>query len=450
MERLANSIRRFSYHGLRRLTGWQRRIRERFTPAGRLVLVALFVGALFGIDTRQSLSFQLFSLAFALLLVSWLFSLTFRGRFTARRRLPRYATVGERCAYRVELTSLGGRHREGLSLEEGRADPRPSLERFLSTPAPGEGGVNPFDRLLGYPRWRWLTQRGARVADAPERPLPPLAPGEVVEVELALTAARRGWLRLPELRVQRADPLGLSRGVVRTGRAERLLVLPRRYPVPPQRPSGKRRLQPGGVNLASSVGESQEFMGLRDYRPGDSPRHIHWPAWARSGRPVVKEFQDEYFSRQALILDSFADGLKGAGDEPNFEAAVSVAASFVEPLGNGDALLDLMFVADRAYRFTGGRGLASNQRLIEILAAVELSTDRTIDDLAVAVRGHAAQLSAALCVLLAWDRPRRELVAQLRGMGVATRVVVMGGGEATEADLHFIDPARIAEGLMRL
>jgi len=79
-----------------------------------------------------------------------------------------------------------------------------------------------------------------------------------------------------------------------------------------------------GVALASNVGQSEEFVSLRDYRRGDPLRHIHWRSWAKAGKPVVKEFEDEFFVRHALVLDTFID-------DPHselFEEAVSVAASF--------------------------------------------------------------------------------------------------------------------------
>jgi uncharacterized protein (DUF58 family) len=233
-----------------------------------------------------------------------------------------------------------------------------------------------------------------------------------------------------------------------------LLVLPRRYPVARLQAPGHRRLQPGGVSLASSVGDSQEYMGLRNYRPGDSPRHIHWAAWARSGEPVVKEYQDEYFARQALVLDSYAPPERAA----ELEAAVSVAASLVEPLQGPDSLLDLMFVGERAYTFTAGRGLASSQGLLEILACVQPSRGTDFPVLTKAVLQHAPRLSACLCVLLAWDESRRELVARLRALALPVRVILIGGeddpdpGPLTDrpADLIKLDPARLAEGLARL
>jgi uncharacterized protein (DUF58 family) len=118
-------------------------------------------------------------------------------------------------------------------------------------------------------------------------------------------AYRRGTLRLTGATVARADPLGLVRGLARIELPDKLIVLPRRYSLPRLTLPGSRRYQHGGVTLASSVGESEEFMSLRDYRPGDPLQRIHWKSYARSGKPVVKEYQDEFFERHALVLDTF-------------------------------------------------------------------------------------------------------------------------------------------------
>jgi hypothetical protein len=444
----------WSWHSMRRLTGLQERVRRRFTPAGQVVLIGTLIAGLFGVDTRQTLAFQAFGLGMALLLVAWLGSLRRPRGLVARRLLPSHATVGIPCRYRVEVEQHGGKPIAGLVLDERMPDPRPDLQTFLHVRAPGEKNVNPVDRLFGYPRWRWLVEQGSWVAPGSPVSLPQLTPGTIHSVDIALTPRRRGVLHLDGLHIGRSDPLGLGRKRVQVAQRDRLVVLPRRFPIPIQRPPGRRRLQPGGVSLASVVGDAQEFIGLRDYRLGDSPRYIDWAAWARSGKPVVKEYQDEYFSRQALILDSFAL----PGREAAFEAAVSVAASFVEPLQGPDALLDLMFVADRAYTLTGGRGLLSAQALLEVLACVQPVRKGGFDNLSQSVLTHAPLLSAGVCVLLEWDEARRALVQQLRALDLPLRVLVVGGAEAADpgpmvdrpGDLHWLDPDGLAEGLAAL
>lgn len=183
-----------------------------------------------------------------------------------------------------------------------------------------------------------------------------------------------------------------------------------------------RRYQHGGVHLAQSVGEENEFIGLRDYRPGDPPRRIHWRSFAKRGEPVVKEFQDEFFVRYGLLLDSFVTGVA----ETRFEAAISAAASIAAAERSAEVLLDLLFVGDQAYCFTAGRGLGQTEQLLEILACVTPQRDQPFSSLSALLNSHALTLSACVCILLDWDVERRQLLNLLRSRGVETVALVIG------------------------
>jgi hypothetical protein len=49
--------------------------------------------------------------------------------------------------------------------------------------------------------------------------------------------------------------------------------------------------------------QQQEYHGLREYRPGDSPRWIHWRTTARVGKPMVKEFEQQNDQDIAILVD---------------------------------------------------------------------------------------------------------------------------------------------------
>ena len=53
---------------------------------------------------------------------------------------------------------------------------------------------------------------------------------------------------------------------------------------------------------------------------GIALRKIHWRSWARRGEPVVKEYQEEYFSRIALVLDTFLPRRPRPRERERFEA----------------------------------------------------------------------------------------------------------------------------------
>src|SRR2546430_6820801 len=103
-----------------------------------------------------------------------------------------------------------------------------------------------------------------------------------------------------------------------------------------------------------------------------SLRRVHWRSAARVGRPVVKEYQDEFFVRHALVLDTFAE----RAESDVFEEAVSVAASLACSIQTQDSLLDLLFVGPETYCFTAGRGLGHTDRMLEVLAGVRPCRDR--------------------------------------------------------------------------
>src|SRR5439155_1240201 len=152
---------------------------------------------------------------------------------------------------------------------------------------------------------------------------------------------------------------------------------------------------------------------LRDYRPGDPLRRVHWRSAARVGRPVVKEYQDEFFVRHALVLDTFAEH----EESDVFEEAVSVAASIACSIQTQDSLLDLLFVGPETYCFTAGRSLGHTDHMLEVLAGVRPCRDTPFRALRDAVLERSASLSGAVAVLLAWDAPRRDFVRRRRAPG---------------------------------
>ncbi len=429
-------------------------MRMHVAPPGALALGGLLASAVIGVDTGVTLAHQVFALLALLVLAAAVSAIFARPRIAVTRRLPRHATVGVPLRYRMEVRNPTSRRWAGLVLRERWPDPRPSAEEFIRRREPHEARRNRFDRFYAFHRWAWLVDRRRR-ADGGEARIDALAGGARAELDMVMMPLRRGVIVFSSVSVGAPDIFGLFHGVRQAAAADRLLVLPRRYPVTkPGLPGRHARFQRGGVALASSVGESGEFVSLRDYRPGDPPRHIHWRSWARAGRPIVKEFQNEFFVRHALILDTFA----GDDREDVFEEAVSVAASFACTLPEQDSLLDLFFVGPQAYCFTAGRGLAHTEQMLGILAAVGRCEDRPFDALGRLVLAHAAEVSGAICVLTALDTPRREMVGAIAALGVPVRVYVirragaLSGGDGewpvpAGVSLRFLECGRIAEGL---
>ena len=461
------------------------RAQRRFTRVGLTALGAFLVSALVGVDTENSVAYQAFTLLLALLLVAICFSWIFRARFAVRRLLPSFGTVNRPLSYTLVVENLTSKPQNHLTLLEDLADPRPSYPEWLANQLAAEKhvgsfrlrprrGINPFKAatvkeavvppMAGRGKMesvergsveRGSVKRGAMVgrSDAPTLH----APRSQVEVRAELTPLRRGVLRFNGLRLARTDPLGLCRAFAKVPLPQAALILPKRYPLPPIALPGTQKYQAGGVTLASNVGQSDEFVALRDYRRGDALRHIHWRSWAKAGKPVVKEFEDEFFVRHALVLDTFTEDPHSEA----FEEAVSVAASFACAIRTQESLLDLMFVGPQSYCFTAGRGLAHTDQMLEILASVRPCRDQPFGALGQLVLNHVEAVSGCIGVLLAWNEERRLFVEKLRTLGVPVLVlVVVEPGQEVTLDpgpmreeperFHVLEAGRIEQGLAEL
>jgi uncharacterized protein (DUF58 family) len=436
------------YRLLRRFSVLDRWLRERLTPAGWLVLGAAGAAAAGGIDLNQTLTAQAFTFLSSLLLLAFFASLAFRARVEISRQLPRYATAGEDFIYRVAVTNRGDAPLVGATLAERFRDPRPGYEEWRATREPGEERRNWFDRKIGYFRWRWLIER--RIPEqATEAPLPALAPGESLVLRLAFRPRRRGRIELAGLNAARVDPLGLVKGLARVPLEARVVALPKRYRIPALALPGARKFQQGGVSLSASIGDSEEFLSLRDYRPGDPLQRVHWKSFARTGKPIVKEYQDEFFERHALVLDTGTQ----RGEDAAFEEAVAVAASFVYTIDTQECLLDLLFVGGAVKTYTTGRGQSNAEHMLEVLAGVQPSPPEEFGTLARAVLARQSTLSSMIAVLLAWDEPRRQFVRQARASGLEIRaLLVCGPGEPppVEPGLLVLRSGAIESGLAQL
>jgi uncharacterized protein (DUF58 family) len=108
----------------------------------------------------------------------------------------------------------------------------------------------------------------------------------VQRVELPLTAERRGWYAPGRVTVASRYPFGLFRAWSNVDAGLRCLVYPR--------PGGSHSLPLSYARDSTEIGQhgrgQDDFSGLREYVPGDSPRQIHWKAVAREQGIPVKQY----------------------------------------------------------------------------------------------------------------------------------------------------------------
>ena len=83
-----------------------------------------------------------------------------------------------------------------------------------------------------------------------------------------------------------------------------------------------------GLHGSRHRGDGSEFDDIREYRPGDRPRRIHWRTSARTGRLHVRTTYADNDTEVVLLVDAFGN-LPGSPDGSltrTVRAAASIAA----------------------------------------------------------------------------------------------------------------------------
>jgi uncharacterized protein (DUF58 family) len=140
--------------------------------------------------------------------------------------------------------------------------------------------------------------------------------GAEATLSIRVPTRRRGSIVLERIEIATRFPYGLFRAWAVLHPGARCLVYPapaRDAPAPPPSPAGS-----GGGTLRRG---EDDFAGLKDYHPGDPPRHIAWKAFARADELLVKEFSG---AAMPLPVFDFADA-PGA----DLETRLSVLARWI-------------------------------------------------------------------------------------------------------------------------
>ncbi|MEO8180714.1 MAG: DUF58 domain-containing protein [Deltaproteobacteria bacterium] len=279
-------------------------------------------------------------------------------------------------------------------------------------------GSRPWHRLRTEPPLLpWDGQFTERAADVET-----LAPGERQHVCARARFSARGAHHLDPFRVAALVPLGLAQGAPQETQGVSFLVVPRVARVTSVSTPSGRRHQPGGVAGASRTGDATDLAGVRPYRPGDPPRDLHARSWARHGSPMVRQYQEEYFTRVGVVVDT--DGT--AASPEHLEAALSLSAGIIAQLCRGEALVDVLVTGQHAERLSLGRHLASLERALDVLATVQETAGFASGRLLGQLGPHLGRLSSIVLVALDWDESRAAFVAAIEAQAVAVLVVVVG------------------------
>jgi uncharacterized protein (DUF58 family) len=242
-------------------------------------------------------------------------------------------------------------------------------------------------RGRAFPAIGVLTNASFSTADVvldsgPWAEIPILESGRLATARWDVLAKRRGNLRVGPFRAAVELPGSALRATAVFTRTYGVTVLPAVYHLQPFVDAllAGRHVAVGRFQTLPAA--TEEYVGAREYRPGDSPKLIHRVLSLRSRDPnqfYVREFQDPSRDDLSLVLDT-APPLDG--DEALHRYRLEKAICFVSALCRTFAArrLTVRFVCQRGARDVMTLRLrpfdADLDRLDTLLAQLDLTGDR--------------------------------------------------------------------------
>jgi uncharacterized protein (DUF58 family) len=189
----------------------------------------------------------------------------------------------------------------------------------------------------------------------------------------------RGILQLKEIRLSCAFPFGFVNRVRYVRVQEKIIVYPRMGKLQRQVLQRAREAASLGTMHSATRGGHDEFFGLREYRPGDAMRSIHWRRTARTGQLLVRELTSNVVPRIIVLLDlhELAPGTEGIN---RAERGIELAASIIGHAFHENFAVGLLLPGLASMELTEPRmGVDQRRTLLGTLATLSLERVATAE-----------------------------------------------------------------------
>lgn len=254
-----------------------------------------------------------------------------------------------------------------------------------------------------------------------------IKPGETAEIHLKLLPLRRGIYQLYLPSCYSVFPFGMFRiGRIHRSRST-VIVVPDYFPLRHFDIPMIRSYQGSRNILGSNGGDSLEYIGNREFRYGDVLKKIDVKAWARLGKPVVREYGQEYCSSVGVVLDTTIESTKNMNKllHARLEAAISLVASIVENLCHNEHLITLFSADKRFWDFQAIRNITLLEKVLEVLAVIGRRQQDSIEEMPAMLVEHIHRLSVVVFVFTRLDVKRIEMIDSMAAMGCNVKAVVV-------------------------
>jgi uncharacterized protein (DUF58 family) len=257
-------------------------------------------------------------------------------------------------------------------------------------------------------------------------------PFERVTWHIRLSCDRRGYHVFGPSVLRAGDPFGFFTTRRTTAKSDALVIYPRVHQIeeillPARQPFGETRV------AHHLLTDPARIVGIRDYRPEDPFRGIHWKATARLMRLQVKVEEPVTAPQLGIFvnLDTFDHYWEGL-DVEVAELAIEIAASIAvyadaQRFATGIYANGIVAGSDQALRVAPGRGPSQVPRILDGLAKL---TPYSTVNFASVLRAETTRFpwgSTLVVVTRMMPEPLQAQLASLIGSGMSVVLVPIEG-----------------------
>ena len=253
-----------------------------------------------------------------------------------------------------------------------------------------------------------------------------------------LQLSRRGLYKFGPVSIRVSDPFGFFKRTIYFGNEIEVLV----YPDPPDIPNfylPPASLQSEGKIRKPTSQVTPNVSGVREYVTGDSTNRFHWPATARTGKPMVKLFDLDPSSDIWIILDLSKDVDIGSEAESASELAINTTAAILKSMILQKRSVGLIMSGATDVILQPDRSSSHLGLAMESLALADASGQVEMSTLLNREMRRFSRHTTVLCISASSDALWARRLAKFRGRGINAAAILIDsesfGGEAGTQDL---------------
>lgn len=161
------------------------------------------------------------------------------------------------------------------------------------------------------------------------------------EVTIEAIPKRRGLHKFSRFQIASSFPFGFIHRALNRRQEDSILIYPAIAQVSPKLLALCRSAERGGASMQPRANGNDEFFGVKEFRPGQNPRWIHWKRSARTGTLIAREMAQISPPQLLIFVDTYIGHdqpgeieANRAGRAANIERSIAMAASLArEALG---------------------------------------------------------------------------------------------------------------------